>query len=301
MKTFKTILLLLYCTFMLLSIALAAETTSKCSTVKLVEWKAGTAIHYGQYVPEENGEVLSPEDINQPRSLILDSKGNIYIGDSVNYRILKFDKDGRFLMKFALQKPLRGNKQPFGDVIKDMAVDVHDNLYVINLYEYRIEMYNPSGKLVKTINYLSDKLGLGKDFWEAAGRGYEADYLDLDKDGKIYVYSDYSQKMALGGIYSRDGKLLTRGIKFDDFGGTKLDFLRRFIRFTGYSLDILSEVGGMKKDNAIAVLNNAGGKELSRCSINIEPTTRTYIDKKGNVYFFEHNTLDVMMARMLQE
>lgn len=106
--------------------------------------------------------------------------------------------------------------------------------------------------------------------------------------------------MALGGIYSPEGRLIERGILFANFGGTKKNFERKLINFSGYYLEVLDRRSAAKEDNSIAILRNADGKELAKCTIAIEPTTRTYIDKNGNVYFFEFNTLDVMKAKMLQ-
>jgi len=48
-----------------------------------------------------------------PQALAFDSLGNIYVGDSVKYRIMKFDKSGKFLMKFPLQRAVRTKKPRF--------------------------------------------------------------------------------------------------------------------------------------------------------------------------------------------
>lgn len=73
-----------------------------------------------------------------PRAIAFDSNGNIYIGDSVKYRIMKYDKNGDFITKHSMQLPTRNKKPEISHVIQDIAVDINDNVYVINLFEYRI-------------------------------------------------------------------------------------------------------------------------------------------------------------------
>lgn len=259
----------------------------------------GSDLDFGQFIPNDDS---LPDEINEPRAITVDSKGNIYIADPVNYRVFKFSSTGKLLNKFSLQKSLLAAKPFSGHVVQDMAVDNRDNLYVINLYEYRIEIYSPNGKFIKAINYFNDKLGMGKDgLMQTAGLGYEPQNIGIDKDGKVYIYNDYNSTMALGGVYSPAGQLLKIGINFSDFGGTKKDFEKRLIGFSGYSLDVLSRLNSAKDDNSIAILKDAEAREISKCSINTEPTTRRYIDNNGNVYFYEFNTLDVMMAKMLRK
>lgn len=183
------------------SIVAAVDVNSKCNTVKIIEWKHGSAVDFGQYIP--NGDAL-PDEINEPRVLTVDSKGDIYVSDPVNYRVIKFNKDGKLILKFSLQKPVLSAKPPIGNVVEDMAVDTHDNLYLINLYEYRVEIYNSDGKFIKSINYFEDNLGQGKDLnMEKAGLGLEPEHLGIDKDGNIYL-SRLQVKYGIGGdIFTR--------------------------------------------------------------------------------------------------
>lgn len=88
-----------------------------------------------------------PGTINYPRAITTDSEGNIYVGDSVNYQIVKFNKQGNFVTNF----PLMGDKSTSeeGDVIYSLAVDQADNIYVMNSKKKRIEVYTNNGRVLK--------------------------------------------------------------------------------------------------------------------------------------------------------
>jgi hypothetical protein len=95
----------------------------------------------------------------RPTSLAIDSKDNIYVGDSVNYRILKFDGTGKYLLEFKLQPPVKEIKPEItGHIIDNVGLDKDDNVYVLNHFEVRVEKYTQTGKFLEFIGYRDDKL-----------------------------------------------------------------------------------------------------------------------------------------------
>lgn len=87
-----------------------------------------------------------------PRALAIDNKDNIYVGDSVNYRVLKFNSKGHFLFEIKLQPPAKNINPEISHIIQDIGVDKVDNIYVWNYLEERVEIYDQSGKFIESIN-----------------------------------------------------------------------------------------------------------------------------------------------------
>jgi hypothetical protein len=87
-----------------------------------------------------------------PRALAVDSKDYIYVGDSVNYRVLKFDSKGRFILEIKLQPASRSMQRDTGPIIQDIGTDNDDNVYVWNLFEERVEIYDQNGKYRESVS-----------------------------------------------------------------------------------------------------------------------------------------------------
>lgn len=110
-----------------------------------------------------------------PRALDIDLDGNIYVGDSVNYRILKFDRQGRFVLKFRLQRPKREIKPELSHIIKDIAIK-DEYLNVWNYFEQRIEVYTLNGIFVRFMNIDKNKIG---DFFVNLNKNKFTDYYEI--------------------------------------------------------------------------------------------------------------------------
>ncbi len=174
-----------------------------------------------------------------PRALAIDSKKNIYVGDSVNYRVMKFDGSGKFLLEFKLQPPVKMIQPEISHIIQDIGIDKDDNVYVWSYFEDRVEIYDPNGKFKESVNsrddkqkglfakvpkgkfskyiyeinsYIPDKKYPGRIFYSIAvvnvsGKDRKVVskcsgvQLDSDEDGLIYSFDDN------GNIYTFDDSL----------------------------------------------------------------------------------------------
>lgn len=282
--------------YFLLPIIGIAESNPKCDLTVIVNWSHHRDVDFGQIVPE--GEALTPDDINQPRALTVDSKGNIYFGDSVKYRVLKFQNDGKLINKIRLQKATKTKQPRYGHIIKDLAVDKYDNLYVLNLYEYRVEVYSPNGDFLRSIYYYKDKLGLIDD--ERMGVMYEPKYIDVDKEGNVYIYSGLSEKYPSGGVYSSDGHLTKKGVYITREEEALNAFKMKMIGYSGYFLEVEYVAIDKAHPFNVLILRDKDGKKLGKCShVNVEMPSKQYIDKDGNVFFIEFNTLNICKVKML--
>ena len=232
-----------------------------------------------------------------PQAITVDSKGNIYIGDSVNYRIIKFDKYGKYLCLFKLQPPIREKHPELSHVIEDMATDKNDNLYVINLLEYRIEKYSPEGEFIRTIDYFKDSLGSNKSLM------YQPSNISIDDSGNIYLFNldRTCNGKPSGGIYSPSGKLIKKEICVTLDGRGKINYNEKsMVNFSGYYYEIESMIiDSSTSGKRIIIINykNEKDQQIKSCiDINIEDVgyNNFKIDMNGNIYTFDYNTLNIL-------
>lgn len=86
-------------------------------------------------------EVSNDGELYEPRRVLTDSAGNIYIVDTYNSRIQKFDSNGNFLLKFGTNGSLDGEfNVPVG-----ISLDSNGNIFVADSNNYRIQKFNSSG------------------------------------------------------------------------------------------------------------------------------------------------------------
>jgi DNA-binding beta-propeller fold protein YncE len=91
---------------------------------------------------------LPPVDgmFRQVTDVAWDSSGNTYISDGyVNSRIAKADKDGNWLTSWG--EP--GNQPGQFNTPHSIAVDAHDNIYVADRGNRRVQVFDPSGKFIR--------------------------------------------------------------------------------------------------------------------------------------------------------
>ncbi|MFC1493328.1 NHL repeat-containing protein [candidate division KSB1 bacterium] len=84
-----------------------------------------------------------------PRDALIDSRDNIYILDTGNNRIQKYDRDGKFLLTIG------GYGQGPGEFIspQSFCIDSQDNLYVVNAGQKAIHVFDQNGKFLRMIRH----------------------------------------------------------------------------------------------------------------------------------------------------
>ena len=76
-------------------------------------------------------------EFNYPSGVTVDSSGNVYVADSNNHRIQKFDSDGVFVTKWGSKGSGDGQfQQPSG-----IAIDSSGNVYVADSDNHRIQKF----------------------------------------------------------------------------------------------------------------------------------------------------------------
>ena len=79
-----------------------------------------------------------------PTYVAVDAGGNVYVSDTLNSRVQKFDPEGKFLTSFG---QLGTNWGEF-DKPKGVAIDTFGNLYVADSGWSNIQIFNPKGQVL---------------------------------------------------------------------------------------------------------------------------------------------------------
>ena len=226
-----------------------------------------------------------------PQALVVDSHGAIYVADQVKYRILKFNKHGKFLLKFTLQPAVK-SKVGVTHLIPAMAVDANNRLYVINEDQDRIEIYKKDGEYIRSIDYSNDKIShVRDDLYET---GYRPDRINIDILGNIYLYDSLNSG---GGVYSPNGKLLRIGIKVDTQGRGVVNYDET--KMVGFN-NLYYEFGSKKFFFDSLIIRDSKTNRIKQCAITglealyVERGIVSTMDKIGNVYVFDFRTLNII-------
>eukprot|EP00058_Branchiostoma_floridae_P019757 XP_002605247.1 hypothetical protein BRAFLDRAFT_92279 [Branchiostoma floridae] len=88
------------------------------------------------------------------RSVTVDRKGNIFIADRYNHRVLKYDKNGVYVSSFGSQGLGSGSlHRPRG-----VSVDGWGRVIVADTVNHRVEMFTAEGDHVCTVAYIKTPL-----------------------------------------------------------------------------------------------------------------------------------------------
>ncbi|RME29265.1 MAG: hypothetical protein D6800_02840, partial [Candidatus Zixiibacteriota bacterium] len=151
--------------------------------------------------------------LNQPADIKINSKGDIYVTDVLNFRVVVYDHDGHY--KFAFGKKtssqMKDSPPPANfSLPMSLAIDHQDRVYVGDVDQHGIQVFDADGKFIKRIAVKFSDTNL-KPFRPNSlfvlddGRILATDagnhrWLILDQNGEILK--------AVGGGGDADGKFL---------------------------------------------------------------------------------------------
>lgn len=114
------------------------HTRSNEHTVKIFDLEGKLLGHIGDGKGTGQGQFLFPTYVT------VDAAGNVYVTDTLNSRIQKFDAEGHFLAKVGD----RGTGWGMFDKPKGVAVDTFGNLYVVDSGWGNVQIFNPKGEVL---------------------------------------------------------------------------------------------------------------------------------------------------------
>lgn len=139
----------------------------------------------------QSGELLrtvgtrgeEPGQFNLAKQIAIDHAGNVYVADTFNFRVQKFDPEGNFLMAFG------ENGRRFGQFShpKGIAVDNDGNIYVTDTAFSNFQIFDPNGQLLLFIGDRSHR-NQPNAYQLIAG-------IDVDENGRIYAVDQFFRKV----------------------------------------------------------------------------------------------------------
>lgn len=111
-----------------------------------------------------------------PTMIAVDDKGNVYVSDTLNSRVQKFDASGKFVTSFGQLGTAWGEF----DKPKGVALDSFGNLYVVDSGWSNVQIFNPKGQVLLFFGGRGPVPGMMKNPISIA----------IDKNNRIYI-GDY--------------------------------------------------------------------------------------------------------------
>lgn len=124
-----------------------------------------------------------PGEFNLPRDLAIGLHGRLYVVDGGNFRVVVFDKDGKYLHSFgSVGKQYGQFARP-----KEVAVDRDGNVYVVDAAFGNFQIFNPDGELLLYVGERSERDGPARYMLPSG--------IAVDEDGRVYMVDQWFRRI----------------------------------------------------------------------------------------------------------
>ena len=213
-----------------------------------------------------------PNPFNNPDGIAVDSQGNLYVMDSGNTRIQKFDIDGHFILMWGSKGNNDGQFNCSLYLFCMLAVDGLGNVYVTDNKNSRIQKFDGSGKfLMKWGSFGSEDGQFNIPFGIA-----------VDREGNVYVGDVGNARIQK---FDANGKFLMK------WGSSGYDDGQFSEDLADIAVDSNGNVYVTDRSNGIYKFNK-NGKYLTRLTACgdenvVVSATGVAVDLEDNVYFYD--------------
>jgi DNA-binding beta-propeller fold protein YncE len=158
----------------------------------------------GAHVMDIGKRGSGPGEFNLPRDLAIGVNGRLYVVDGGNFRVVVFDREGKYLFSFgSVGKQYGQFARP-----KEVAVDREGNVYVVDTAFGNFQIFNPDGELLLFVGDRSERDGPAKYMLPSG--------IAVDEDGRVYVVDQWYRKIEVYrpvGVQANSGFLAVRAPK----------------------------------------------------------------------------------------
>jgi hypothetical protein len=126
--------------------------------------------------------------LSAPAAIAVAQSGNIYVFDDGNSRIVKLDRQGRFINEFGQPGSGAGQVQS-GGLGDSIAVDREENVYVVDPVNPKVQIFNSKGQFVRNFRVPFPVSGIA-----------------VSSKGEVFLAADTGRPIALIFVFTSAGK-----------------------------------------------------------------------------------------------